>query len=34
MHFYVFSKNGFTERCIKNAGKNKNVKLVKFDEMM
>jgi hypothetical protein len=34
VHFYIFSKTGFTKGCIDKAIELGNVKLVTFDEMM
>lgn len=32
-YFYLFAKIGFTDRCIKTANENNNVRLITFDEM-
>jgi len=33
-HYYLFSRNGFTEGCFDAANKLGNVKLVSFADMM
>ncbi|TYQ13006.1 UNVERIFIED_CONTAM: hypothetical protein Cloal_4052 [Acetivibrio alkalicellulosi] len=33
-YYYIFSKNGFNDNCIKKASGNKNVVLVEFKDMM
>jgi len=33
-YYYIFSKNGFTEKCIEEAEKNPDVKLIEFKDMI